>query len=54
MVMWWACLPMLAGGIVGGWLGASLGKRLSPGVVRAWTLLVTGTTTTVFFWRAYG
>lgn len=54
MVVWWACLPMLAGGIVGGWLGAALGKRLSPGVVRVWTLLVTGTTTVVFFWRAYG
>ncbi len=54
MVAWWACLPMLAGGLVGGWLGAKLGKRLSPGVVRAWTLLVTGATTAVFFWRAYG
>ena len=53
MVMWWVCLPMLAGGIVGGWLGAGVGKRLSPGVVRTWTLLVTGTTTAVFFWRAY-
>ncbi len=54
MVAWWACLPMLAGGIVGGWFGAGLGKRLSPGSVRVWTLLVTGATTVVFFWRAYG
>ncbi|MES2338836.1 MAG: sulfite exporter TauE/SafE family protein [Pseudomonadota bacterium] len=54
MVAWWACLPMLAGGIVGGWLGAKIGKRLSPTMVRAWTLLVTGTTTAVFFSRAYG
>jgi uncharacterized membrane protein YfcA len=54
LVVWWACLPMLVGSVVGGWLGAKLGKRLSPGMVRAWTLLVTGATTAVFFWRAYG
>ena len=53
MVRWWACLPMLVGGIVGDWLGAKLGKRLSPNMVRGWTLLVTGATTAVFFWRAY-
>lgn len=53
MVWWWACVPMLAGSILGGWLGARFGKRLSPGAVRAWTLLVTGATTLVFFLRAY-
>ncbi len=53
MIWWWACLPMLLGSIVGGWLGALLGKRMSPGLVRAWTLLVTGATTLVFFVRAY-
>lgn len=54
MVRWWACVPMLLGAIFGGWLGAVLGKRLSPGAVRVWTLLVTGATTVVFFVRAYG
>lgn len=54
MVWWWACLPMLVGSIVGGWLGALLGKRLSHRVVRVWTLLVTGATTITFFVRAYG
>lgn len=54
MVSWRACLPMLAGAITGGWLGARFGKALSPGAVRAWTLLVTGATTLVFFLRAYG
>lgn len=54
MVRWWACLPMLVGAVAGGWLGAHLGKRLSPGAVRAWTLVVTGATTWVFFVRAYG
>jgi uncharacterized protein len=53
LVEWSACAPMLAGAIVGGWLGAKLGKRLPAGAVRAWTLLVTGVTTAVFFWRAY-
>ncbi|KQN19573.1 hypothetical protein ASE86_14050 [Sphingomonas sp. Leaf33] len=54
MVRWTAALPMLLGGILGGWLGAALGKRLSPLAVRIWTLTVTGATTAVFFWRAYG
>ena len=54
MVWWWACLPMLAGSIVGGWIGAHVGKRLSARAVRIWTLLVTGGTTLAFFVRAYG
>ncbi len=54
LVRWAACLPMLAGAIVGGWLGAKIGKRLPVGAVRVWTLLVTGATTLVFFIRAYG
>ncbi|WP_174286726.1 sulfite exporter TauE/SafE family protein [Sphingomonas bacterium] len=54
LVRWSACLPMLVGGILGGWAGAHVGKRLPAGVIRAWTLLVTAATTAVFFWRAYG
>ena len=54
LVRWIACAPMLAGAILGGWLGAKLGKRLSHAMVRAWTLLVTAATTIVFFVRAYG
>ena len=54
MIWWWACLPMLVGSIAGGWLGALIGKRLSPRAVRIWTLLVTGVTTAIFFVRAYG
>lgn len=53
MVRWAACLPMLLGAIFGGWAGARIGKRLPAPWVRAWTLLVTGVTTLVFFWRAY-
>jgi uncharacterized protein len=54
MVVWLACIPMLAGSILGGWLGAKFGKRLSPRPVRIWTLAVTAATTIVFFIRAYG
>ena len=54
MVSWSAGLPMLVGSVVGGWLGAVAGKRLTPRAVRAWTLFVTGATTIVFFMRAYG
>ncbi|WP_280139237.1 sulfite exporter TauE/SafE family protein [Sphingomonas gellani] len=53
LVQWTLGAPMLAGALVGGWAGAGLGKRLPAGVIRAWTLLVTGATTLVFFWRAY-
>lgn len=53
IVRWIFCLPMLAGSVLGGWLGAKLGKRLSPNLVRIWTLLVTAATTIVFFLRAY-
>ena len=54
LVRWEACLPMLVGGVLGGWLGAHGGKRLPASAVRVWTIVVTGATTAVFFWRAYG
>jgi hypothetical protein len=54
LVRWVLCLPMLLGSIIGGWLGAKIGRTLSPRLVRAWTLLVTAATTIVFFIRAYG
>lgn len=54
LVRWAECLPMLLGAIAGGWLGAKLGKTLPHGLVRGWTLFVTGATTLVFFLRAYG
>ena len=53
LVRWDACWPMLVGAILGGWLGARIGKRLPAPAVRAWTILVTAATTAVFFWRAY-
>ena len=42
------------GYLIGGWLGARIGKRLPPVAVRLWTLGVTAVTTIVFFARAYG
>jgi len=53
-VDWRTCVPMLIGSIIGGWLGAHVGKRLNGTIVRWWTLFVTGGTTLVFFLRAYG
>ncbi|KQO04978.1 sulfite exporter TauE/SafE family protein [Sphingomonas sp. Leaf242] len=53
MVAWALCLPMMAGGVVGGYFGARFGRKLPDGVIRAWTLFVTATTTIVFFYRAY-
>ncbi|MBA3896136.1 MAG: sulfite exporter TauE/SafE family protein [Sphingomonadaceae bacterium] len=53
IVRWAVCLPMLAGAILGGWIGARIGGALPPRAVRAWTLLVTAATTLIFFRRAY-
>ena len=53
MVRWWACVPMLMGAIIGGFLGARLGKSLPAAIIRVWTLSVTAATTAIFFWRAY-
>lgn len=53
MVSWGLCLPMLLGATAGGYGGAALGKRLSPALIRSWTILVTCVTTLVFFARAY-
>lgn len=54
LVDWRSCLPMLAGALAGGWIGAHVGKTLPPLAVRIWTLAVTTVTTAVFFARAYG
>lgn len=54
IVDWASCVPMLVGAIAGGWIGAHVGRNLPPLAVRIWTLAVTGTTTAVFFVRAYG
>ena len=53
MVDWRLALPMLAGAVLGGHYGARLGLLLTPATVRAFTLLVTGATTILFFIRAY-
>ena len=53
LIDWAFCLPMFAGAIVGGRLGAQFGKRLPHRAVRVWTLIVTFATTAIFFQRAY-
>lgn len=54
MIDWRAAVPMIVGAIIGGWLGALIGRRLPARAVRLWTLFVTLATTIVFFVRAYG
>lgn len=53
MVEWRLAVPMLTGAIAGGYLGAVIGRLLSPVAIRAITLTVTATMTAVFFWRAW-
>jgi hypothetical protein len=52
-VHWRATLLVAIGALAGGWGGAELGRRLSPQVVRAGTLILAVTTTVAFFVRAY-
>ncbi|HVB67478.1 MAG TPA: sulfite exporter TauE/SafE family protein [Acetobacteraceae bacterium] len=52
-VRWPQALVLLAGGVVGGYGGARLGRVLPAGVVRALTLCGTAGITAVFFVRAY-
>lgn len=52
--VWWAqSLPMLAGGLLGGYGGALLGRVLPSGFVRALTVCATAAITCVFFVRTY-
>lgn len=52
-ISWPQTLPVLAGGILGGFAGARLGRWLPGGVVRVVTLVATAAITCVFFARAY-
>ncbi len=51
---WPETLAVLAGGAIGGYAGARLGRVLPPGLTRVMTLLTTAGITAVFFLRAYG
>jgi uncharacterized membrane protein YfcA len=52
--VWWTqTLALLAGGLVGGYGGALLGRIVKPGVTRALTLCTAGGITAAFFLRAY-
>lgn len=53
-IAWRECLLLLAGAIVGGWLGAHVGRKLSSEAVRIGTVALAVVTTIVFFVRAFG
>ncbi|MDB5439621.1 MAG: putative integral rane transrane protein [Caulobacteraceae bacterium] len=52
-VRWRETLAVMAGGVVGGYVGARLAKQLPAPAVRALILTVSVVTTAAFFWRAY-
>lgn len=53
--VWWRqTLVVLLGGILGGYIGALLGRRLPPQIVRAGTITLTAAMTIAFFIRAAG
>ena len=52
-VRWREALAMLVGAILGGYLGANIGRRAPAGVIRIGTLLLSVCITLAFFARAY-
>ncbi len=52
-VRWPETLFMLAGAIIGGYSGARIGRRASPGIIRTATLLATSCITLAFFLKTY-
>lgn len=52
-IVWEECVSMTIGAVIGGWIGAHIGRRLPSSVVRVVTLAVALLTTAVFFSRAY-
>jgi uncharacterized membrane protein YfcA len=52
-VRWPETLVMLAGGIIGGYIGARIGRRAPPALIRTLTLLATSCITLAFFVKAY-
>jgi uncharacterized membrane protein YfcA len=53
VIAWGPTLAVLSGGIVGGYGGARLARRLPAGLVRAAVLAICAATTATFFARAY-
>lgn len=52
-VSWPATLIVMAGAVAGGYLGARIGRRAPPAVLRALVLSIAAGATATFFWRAY-
>jgi hypothetical protein len=52
-VRWPETLAMLVAAVIGGYGGARVGRRASPGIIRAGTLLATSCITLAFFVRTY-
>jgi uncharacterized protein len=50
-VLWAQASVMIVGAILGGYAGASLARRLNPGAVRTFVIVVGFAMTAAFFWR---
>jgi uncharacterized membrane protein YfcA len=53
-IAWAPGIVMIAGGILGGYTGAAVARRISPKSVRALVLVVAWSMTGYFFFRTYG
>lgn len=53
IVRWTACVPMAGGAMAGGYIGARVGKRLSPRAAHVTAIVISVSITIVFFIRAH-
>jgi len=53
-VNWGYGLPMAFGGLIGGYLGAMMSKRVHPGVLRIVVVGIGFVVAAYYFWRLYG
>jgi uncharacterized membrane protein YfcA len=52
-VAWWSAAALAVGSLLGGYLGAHVGRRLPPAAVKWGTVALCAAITTLFFIRAY-
>ena len=53
-VFWPQALTMLAGGVIGGYVGARIARRVPQKLLRAGIIALNSAITAAFFWRVYG
>jgi uncharacterized membrane protein YfcA len=54
VIVWHWMLVMCCGAVIGGYFGARVARKASPGLIRGIVIIVAVSMTTYFFWKTYG